>query len=277
MKRIVKVIAITFLFAAVITVVFFIENSRMSPMERFLESSQTTMKADNYIPVKITNNGKNLQYEFLSYELVDDKDIEKQTKYNAEYFLDGKVPPADYIVEYIDHDAMARDYPKYDEFRKSDSENKKGMTYEEADDFVREHEAEYRSYKHVKTKYLFVRCRITYIGNGRNEEWLSNFKVFAMRDNTMIGMSYPNCYFDHPQHKIGEDRQENFFIYRFERIGDSLECVLGCRLRGDRFDLSEGNKYYLGFQPIVEYSDYDQFNPAIDSRCVALDDLPKED
>ena len=249
-------------------------------MERFLETSQITMQAENYVPVKILMDNKNIQYEFLSYDLIDDKEIETQTKYKAEYFIDGKVPPADYIVEYIDHDAMARDYPKYDEFRKSDSENKKGMTYEEADDFVREHEAEYRSYKHVKTKYLFIRCRITYTGAVRDTEWLAQPHVFAMHGKTKVitvsgGSSY--CYFDHPQPALWEDGgREDFFWYRFEKEGDSLECVLGIRLRGDRVDFSEGNTYYIGFESSTSYSDNDQFNPAIDNRCVALDDLPKE-
>ena len=74
-----------------------------------------------------------------------------------------------------------------------------------------------------------------------------------------------------------DGNREDFFWYKFEKEGDSLECVLGIRLRGDRgVDLSEDNSYYIGFESTASYSDYDQFNPEIDSRCVALDDLPKE-
>lgn len=281
MKKSATLIITAIISIILIMAVLVIESKSKTPMDRYMETSQPTGSSrsiieSSYTPKEIISNGNNLKYEFLSYELIDDKDIAKQTKYRAEYFIDGKVPPADFIVEYIDHDAMARDYPKYDEFRKSDSENKKGMTYEEADDFVREHEAEYRSYKHVKTKYLFVRCRITYTGNGRNEEWLSNFNVFAMRGNKVVGMSSPNCYFDHSQHTTGEERENEFFIYKFDNVGDSIECVLGCRLREDRIKLSEGTIYYIGFQPSVSYSDEDQFNPAVDRKCVALADIPKE-
>ena len=93
----------------------------------------------------------------------------------------------------------------------------------------------------------------------------------------MVGLSNPNCYFDHSQHSTEEDRMKKYFIYSFEKSGDSLECVLGCRLQEDRIDFSEGNKYYVGFQPGTTYSDEDQFNPALDRRCVALDDMPKEE
>ena len=272
------IIAIAMLFAALIIAVIKTEKSRKTPMDRFLETSQTKIKSENYVPIKILMDNKNIQYEFLSYDLIDDKDIEKQTKYKAEYFIEGKVPSSNYVVKWTDFDAMARDYPKYDEYRKSNGE--KGMTDAEYDDFMRIHEPEYTIDKHIKTKYLFIRCRITYIGADGRNIWLGQPHVFAMREKTKVitvsgGSSY--CYFDHPQPVLWEDgNREDFFWYRFEKEGDSLECVLGIRLRGDRgADLSKENAYYIGFESTASYSDYDQFNPAIDSRCVALDDLPK--
>lgn len=278
MKRKAIIIAITMLFTALIIAVIKTEKSSKTPMDRFLETSQTTNKAENYIPIKILMDNKNIQYEFLSYDLIDDKDIEKQTKYKAEYFIEGKVPSSHYVVNRTDFDAMARDYPKFDEYRKSNGE--KGMTDAEYDEFMRIHEPEYTIDKHIKTKYLFVRCRITYLGAGRDTAWLAQPHVFAMQGNSKAltvsaGRSY--CYFDHPQPALWEDgNREDFFWYKFEKEGDSLECVLGIRLRGDRgVDLSEDNSYYIGFESTASYSDYDQFNPAIDSRCVALDDLPK--
>ena len=268
----------TLLITAIIVIlavtVVAIERNSKTPMDRYLETSQIVKQTDNYVPVKILNDEGNLQYEFLSYDLIDDKDIEKQAKYKAEYFIEGKVPSSDYVVKWTDFDAMARDYPKFDEYRKSYCE--KGMTAAEYDEFMREHEAEYTTDKHIKTKYLFIRCRITYIGNGRREEFLSNFDVFVMRNKTLLGHNEIDCYFDHPQHIGGEERLQDFFLYKFEKVGDSIECVLGCRLREDEFDLSEENKYYIGFQPSITYSDYDQFNPAIDNRCVAITDMPKE-
>ena len=274
MKRKAVSIIIVLTALAAIVLVINIESKSKTPMDRYMETSQTTKNTDKYTPVKITNDDGNLQFEFLSYDLIDDKDIEKQTKYKSEYFIDGKVPPSDYVVRDIDYDALRRDYPKYDEFYSSDG--KKGMTYEEAGELEREHRSEYMIDKHIKTKYMFIRCRITYLGNGRNEEWLNLFDIFAIRGSAIIGMSNMNCYFDHSQHTEEGVSENDFFRYKFEKVGDSLECVMGCRIRGDYVDLSEENTYYVGFQPGTRYSDYDQFNPAIDKRCVALIDIPKE-
>lgn len=274
MKRTSTVLVAIMMLSILLFAVIMVEKNNKTPMQRYLETSQTTKNTDKYTPVKITNDDGNLQFEFLSYDLIDDKDIEKQTKYKSEYFIDGKVPPSDYVVRDIDYDALRRDYPKYDEFYSSDG--KKGMTYEEAGELEREHGAEYMIDKHIKTKYMFIRCRITYLGNGRNEEWLNLFDIFAIRGSAIIGMSNMNCYFDHSQHTEEGVSENDFFQYKFEKVGDSLECVMGCRIRGDYVDLSEENTYYVGFQPGTRYSDYDQFNPAIDKRCVALIDIPKE-
>ena len=274
MKRKATVLVSVIVLSILLFAVIILEKSNKTPMQRYFETSQTTKNTDKYTPVKITNDDGNLQFEFLSYDPIDDKDIEKQTKYKSEYFIDGKVPPSDYVVRDIDYDALRRDYPKYDEFYSSNGE--KGMTYEEAEELEREHGSEYMIDKHIKTKYLFVRCRITYLGNGRNEEWLNLFDIFVMRGNAIVGLCNMNCYLDNSQHREEGVSEDDFFRYKFEKVGDSVECVMGCRIRGDFVDLSEENKYYVGFQPGTRYSDYDQFNPAIDKRCVALNDIPKE-
>ena len=275
MKRNAKAVLIAISVATLIAVVMTVEKKSMTPMERYLETVQTTKQTKKYVPAKIMNDTGNLQYEFISYDLIEDKDIEVQTKYKAEFFTEGKLPPSDYIVKKVDYAAMRRDYPKYDEYMESNGE--KGLTDNEAEMFERDHEAEYTTEKHIKTKYLFVRCRITYLGDASAELWLSNFNLFVTAGGKVVGLSNPNCYFDHSQHSTEEDRMKKFFIYSFEKSGDSLECVLGCRLQEDRIDFSEGNKYYVGFQPGTTYSDEDQFNPALDRRCVALDDMPKEE
>ena len=272
MKKASLIVMALFVILSVIAVML-IEKNRKTPQDRFLETSQTAKQADGYVPVKIINNEGNLQYEFLSYEFVDDKDIEKQTKYKAEYFIEGKVPPSDYVVKVVDFDAMRRDYPKYDEYVSSNCE--KGMTWAEAEAFEREHEAEYTTEKHVKTKYLFVKCRITYIGGGLKKVPMDDFSLFFMRGNDYIGSGDIDCYFDHPQPELWEaGRTWDFFWYRFDKVGDSLECVLGFRLSGDDIDLSQEYTYYVGFQPSVTH-DNEQFNPAIDKKCVALNDLPQ--
>lgn len=260
-----------------------IAKNRMTPTERYLESPQAFGQIQlssgnsgdsNYIPKEIINDEGNLKYEFLSYELIDDKDINKQTKYKAEYFIDGKVPSSDYVVKWTDFDAMARDFPKFSEYRDSNCE--RGMTRDEYERFMREHEAEYTTDKHIKSKYLFVKCRITYTGNGRPKEWLSNFSIFAMRNNQVVGQAMDFCYFDLPQPALWDGgRDHDFFWYKFNKAGDSIECIIGCRLREDEVDFSGDNTYYIGIEPSVYYDDQ-QINPALNARFVSTDMLPRE-
>lgn len=282
MKK-VELIISTLTIIALSMAVIIIERKKKTPMDRYLETVQSSVRIQvtseisdkrKYIPKEIINDGGNLKYEFLSCDLIDDEDIANQTKYKAEYFIEGRVPESNYIVKCIDYDSMARDYPKFDEYRKSNHE--KGMTKDEYEEFMRKHKADYTTDKHVKTKYLFIKCRITYTGGGRRDEYLHAVDVFIMRGNDLLGYESINCYFDHTQHTSKEARESSeFFKYKFEKKGDSIECVLGCRLTSEYFDLSEENKYFIGFQPGTSYSDDDQFNPAIDSRCVAIADIPK--
>ena len=276
MKRKVSISVAILALIALAAAVVLIEKKSKTPMERYLETTQTTKQPVKYIPAKIIDNDGGLQYEFLSYDLIDDKDIETQTKYKAEYFDDGKLPLSDYVVKKVDYDAMARDYPKFDEYRESNCE--KGMTYEEYEAFMREHEDEYSSELHVKTKYFFIRCRITYIGGGiieGNEKCLTAFSFLIMNGDKIVGKSYPNCYFDLSRNPKGKEQKTDSMYYKFEKVGDSIECVFGGRLREDYDRFSEATGYYVGFLPMMA-SDEDQFNPAIDVRCVALKDMPKE-
>lgn len=276
MKKKLSVIVAALALVGLIAAVIAIERKSKTPMDRYLETYQTTKQPDNYIPAKIIDNDGGLQYEFLSYDLIDDKDIETQTKYKAEFFADGKVPPSDYVVTKVDYAAMRRDYPKYDEYVSSYC--MKGMTEEEAEAFEREHEDEYSSEVHVKTKYFFIRCRITYIGGGineSNEKCLTAFNFLIMNGDKIVGKSYPNCYFDLSRNPKGKEQKTDAVYYKFEKVGDSIECIFGGRLREDYDRFSEATGYYVGFLPMMA-SDVDQFNPAIDKRCVALKDMPKK-
>lgn len=187
-----------------------------------------------------------LKYEFLSYDLIDDTEIGKQTKYKAEYFVDGRIPDAELIKEYVDYDAMARDYPKYAEFRNSEYDDPKGMTCEEAERFVREHEAEYTKTKKLRAKYLFVKCRITYLGGGPKEQFLNNSWIFTMRGGDQYGCALFNCYFEHTQNS---SERPYFFSYRFNKVGDSVECVMGSRITNEYTELQDDAAYYIGLPP----------------------------
>ncbi len=274
-KKAVLIFVALFAIASAVGVMV-IEKNRKTPMERYLETSQTTTQPEKYIPAKIVDYDGGLQYEFLSYDLIDDKDIETQTKYKADYFSDGKIPSSDYVVKKVDYDAMARDYPKFDEYRESNCT--KGMTYEECEEFMREHEDEYSSEVHVRTKYFFIRCRITYVGgdvNDTNRKCL-NFDFLIMNGDKRVGDSHnPNCYFDLSQNTEGKEQKTDSVYYTFGKLGDSIECVLGGRLIDENDQFSDATAYYVGFLP-WSYEEAEKCNPAIDSKFVALKDMPKE-
>lgn len=283
MKKKTLFAAVTLTAVAAFVGVITIEKNSRTPVQRYIASTiqenlEATEKSDKniYIPKKINSSSNNLQYEFLSYEIIDDKDIEKQTKYKAEYFKDGKVPSSDYVVKDTDFDAMARDYPKFDEYRESFGE--RGMTEAEYTEFMRIHEPEYTTDKHIKAKYLFIKCRITYIGNGRKKEWLDQLSVFTMKGNQTITQLAQFIYFDHPQPEIWDSSREGeYFWQKFGKVGDSIECVLGCRLSEyyDGLVLKENDTYYIGFEPGVYYDD-EIINPSINENFVSTDSLPCE-
>lgn len=215
-----------------------------------------------------------LKYEFLSYDLIDDTEIGKQTKYKAEYFVDGRIPDAELIKEYVDYEAMARDYPKYAEFRNSEYDDPKGMTCEEAERFVREHEAEYTKTKKLRAKYLFVKCRITYLGGGPKEQFLNNSWIFTMRGGDQYGGALFDCYFEHAQNS---SERPYFFSYRFNKVGDSVECVMGSRITNEYTELQDDAAYYIGLPPgAFESSTGFNYKNMYGELYFALGDLPKE-
>lgn len=215
-----------------------------------------------------------LKYEFLSYDLIDDKEIGKQTKYKAEYFVDGRIPDAELIKEYVDYDAMARDYPKYAEFRNSEYDDPKGMTCEEAERFEREHEAEYTKTKKLRAKYLFVKCRITYLGGGPKEQFLNESWIFTMRGGDQYGGALFDCYFEHAQNS---SERPYFFSYRFNKVGDSVECVMGSRITNEYTELQDDAAYYIGLPPgAFESSIGFNFKNMNGELYFPISELPKE-
>ena len=287
MKRALSILLIVILGIVLMVTVNVIEKNNQSPQARYLEVSRNNTDHRNEFNasgtiVNINEEGKavsiilnrthSVQYEFLSYEIIDDTEIAKQTKYKGEFFDEGHVPDPNFLREYTDYSAMRRDYPKVDEYISSNFQ--RGMTAAEYQEFLEQHYSEYTTYKHPKTKYLFLRCRITNITTGTVEENISP-RVFAMQGNKTIGEGDIICYFDRSQHTEGEDRIHSYVEYKFNDAEESLECVIGIVLTEDDFDFSEKNNYYVGFVPLG-LDDYEKFNPSIDDGFICVNKLPKE-
>ena len=233
----------------------------------------TTESSSAITTVTILNRTHTVQYEFLSYEIVDDSEIEDQFQYAAEYYKDSEVPSSDYQVEYVDYLSMRNDYPEVDEYISSNCE--RGMTAAEYQSFLNLHIAEYTTSRHPKTKYLFLRCRITNVSSQLVEERINELCVIAMRDGNFEGIVEMNNYFDCPQNTEGTDRDHSFFLYTFQTSGESIECVIGCAMREEFVDFSGENTYYVGFVP-HGVDVYNMFDPALDDGFVCISDLPQE-
>lgn len=268
MKRVSALIVFVISAFLVISFVISNEKNKKTPYERYIETSQTTERGE-YEPRVIYNGDRTVKYEILSYELIDDKEIAKQTKYPGKYFLDisgefaseylleNHLPNPDFLLKDVDYPSMWRDYPLYKEYVESYGE--RGMTEAEAEEFFEKHEKEYAKIYHPKTKYLFIHCRITNISNTEVEEELYNFEIYAKRNNKFVGNDFGFCYYDGPVYPdVCPGR------YTFERGEKPLECVVGYILVDYRgfLDLSEPNTYYYGRLPksmddIVDWSTID--------------------
>ena len=287
---------------AVIVSVIIIEKNNKSPVERYLDTSQTfengtnepaeetyaTKMSDNTslgskpdaardgISGTVLNTTHTVQYEFLSYEFIDDADIAVQSKYADEYFYNGTLPDPDYLIEYIDYPAMRKDYPDLDQYISSNGE--KGMTDSEYQEFLNQHRDEYTTSFHPKTVYLFLHCRLSNMSNGSVTEYINDLRIIAMNGDSIVGIPMEfNLFFDHSQHTTGDDRTHNFLLYEFEP-GETIECVIGCAICDDprtSIDLSNEYIYYVGFLPIG-LDNINQLNPSIDEGFVLLDSLQRE-
>ena len=277
---IISIIATT----VVIVGIVIIEKHNKTPIERYTETSSTlniyvndeqivSESSQPCVNHVVVNNFHTVEYEFLSYEIVDDVYIDDQTEYNAEFYYEGHIPDPDYNLEYIDYPQMRSDYPAVDEYITSNGNS--GMTAAEYQSFLEQHLSEYTSIRHPHTQYVFVHCRLTNITNGSIDEYVNMLSIVGVRNSVIVGMGEFTCYYDASQHTEGEDRIHHFFLYSFHESGESIECVIGCELREDYFDLSEDNQYYIGFIPIGLES-YEQFDPSIDEGFVALDSLRQE-
>lgn len=278
MKKTVCVILFIIAAIAVASVIAIIESNKKTPIARYTETIQTSntsvddaqsdsASARVLKDLAVFNNSHTVKYEFLSYEIVDDININDHTEYNGEFFIEGKIPDSNSLVDYVDYQKMREDYPDVDEYIKSNGNS--GMTAVEYQKFLEQHLSEYTISKHPKTKYVFVHCRLTNISQDSVDEYINALSIVGVRNSLIVGAGEFSSYFDASQHIEGEDRIHNYFRYTFHKSGESIECVIGCELREEFFDFSEGVQYFIGFLPIGLES-YDQLDPSIDKGFVAL-------
>lgn len=265
------------------------ERDKKYPVERYMEQEEEKQQ-DNTTVASNTDSGAaldsshsfklgSLTYEFLGYEMVEDTEIETQTRYKPEYFSDGRVPESDEIVpevEQYDSDRMYEDYPEYYEL----SLHRYNYSYEDYCEKINNisKQIDYSKYSlgcvHTKTYYCFVKMRVTNESNDEIE--LSDHPLYLIRTNEE--KSYDEytdsiIYFDKPQHTEGEDRMHHFSWYTLQP-NETLECIIGYKmLEGIDGKHPERQLMYIGTMSMERQNTW--LNQAISDTVVPLYDLPK--
>lgn len=235
--------------AGVIFAVNILEGNKVEPKERKAQKEQkeeSVEKKEEKSRNVILTKSRSLEYEFLSYEMVEDTEIEKQNTYKAEYFYQGKVPDADYQEEVIDYERAEKECPELRDIWDKDNSDK--YTDDEIVEIYNKYIGEYTSMQHIKTKYLFLKCRITNLRDKSVEEALYLQHGIVSGDGKKFIYSDRNVYFDKSQHteETEGEREHHFFFYNF-KPGETLECTLGVEIR-QKYDGDE--EYYIGFEPL---------------------------
>lgn len=281
MKKTVFIIFTLILIAAGGVIAFLISNkeeNNASPVERYQEkmeedagkSEEETAsdgEGENAFGSNIIIHGP-VQFELLSYEIIDDSEIQKQTTYPAEYFYEGKLPDSQEYTEQVDYDAAAEECPELKDIWADEGGDKYSVQevkdiYQANIDVIEKH----TTMVPLNKQYVFVKCRITNSVNSTNEAFLNELTVFlSSKDmSTYDFHSDTVCYFDKPVHKEGDDRIHSYFKYSFT-ANETLECTLGFAVKDSEI---ENPDYYIGF-----YEDYgEETNPALTKYVMKLEDI----
>ncbi len=248
MKKLIGFICIGCLCIAALIVVFCVENGKIGAQKSNNNNSLPVQAGDSgekgteceKINSVITKN--NLSIEILSSEVIEDTEIESQTKYPAEWFASGELPDADYQTEYIDYRKVREACPELKAMW--DNPNDYSIPevveiYEKNWDVTRQ----YITLGHPKTRYVFAKCKITNLRNGNNNASVGVYIFTSSENSKILGMS-DTClqYFDKAVNLVGEDRDHSFFWYPFKE-GEVLECTLGFEIPEE---YNENDKFYIG-------------------------------
>jgi len=235
--------------------------------ENNVSASDNTENADEDINIEYTVVIGQLKYHFLSYEIMEDTEVEACGKYNAEYFYSGDFPDTEYKENIVDYNAIAAESPEMYEYYFGDTgySDEDQEIYERNIDIINK----YTTYEHPETKYLFVKCEITNLSEDPLSERVSIYTANAAADGSNWAFHDNTRYFDKSVNLQGEDRTHDFFLYNF-KAGETLECTLGFECR---VEFGEDEIYYLGDLP----AGVDVLDPKSDEHFTRIDTLPKTD
>jgi len=255
------------------------EKDRQSPVDRYMNAqSEEDPKNSVFDEADTATEGaaaenetsnnftyRDIRYEFLSYEIIEDTDIAAQTKYDGANFYSGELPDPNELEEYIDYDAIKAECPELKEMWETDK-----YTFEETIeifnnniDIVNKH----TSMVHFKTRYIFINCQITNTSDKVRDVYMNEIRcILSSPDMEQYVYNDNMCYFDAPVYTQGEDREHSFFCYSLQP-GETLDCTVGFAVK----DEIENPEYYFGF--IDMQLEMDGINPVKGKYVIKLSDL----
>lgn len=255
MNKKMKLLTVMLLCFIVIVSVFsiwLIEKNKKPPAERNQQKDIEITKSSEAVSQTVTSEEPkenvikttSLKYELLSYEIIADTDIEKQISYQAEYFRNGELPDSDYTEEIIDYEAVEKECPEL----KAMWEESESYTVQEVKDIYQANIdviQKYTSFKHPKTQYLFVKCKISNRSGRKMDTDLTLYSFVVSADGKNSAYSDNQCYFDKAVNVVGDMRDSRFFWYTFDE-DETIECTLGFAIK-EEFGANE--QFYVGLVP----------------------------
>lgn len=232
------------------------EGNQESPVERYIneQNSESTENVDSdtvgisvidAISGQEENNKftyQKMEYEFLSYEIIEDTDIATQMKYDSAHFYSGELPDPNELEEYRDIEAIKAESPELKELW----ENNAKYTNEESADIYNKNidiVNKYTGMVHVKTHYVFINCQLTNTSDKERNVYMNEMRfVCSTPDMEQFRAHDSMCYFDAATHTQGDDRVHSFFCYTLQP-GEILNCIIGFKVKEE----IDNQEYYFGF------------------------------
>lgn len=205
--------------------------------------------------------------EFISCDVIEDKDIETQTKYPADNFYDEVLPDGDDIQTVTDWKTIYKEAPELKEAHDQPTETDEDLDRwlamkEKYSDLI----ASYTSDRHINTRYYFVKCRLTNETDEKIEDILMPDIVQVSSEDGTITQNDSFIYFDSSVNTNGNAREHSFMEYSLN-AGESMECTLGFSVR---YDDDPDVNIYIGESPVTDES----YDPGTIPNLVRVNDIP---
>lgn len=219
----------------------------------------------------------NITYEFVDCDMIEDTEIEMQTRYPAEFFIDSALPDANYQTDLLwDYEKMYEEIPELEDIKEIVL-NPYNYTEEEynalTDPYARQDAGDkYRIEGHPKSRYYFVKMRIENESVESREIVLSDLYLIQTNRAKSYAVTTDNIiYFDKTQYVENPDRSQLVYMV-YNETERSIGSVIGYEIdEHSLYDLHEERLMYIGTISVEMLDSW--VNPVLSKTVVPLYDL----